>query len=134
MPVAVRGNVPTPEIVTVMLIGGQSALSMYTTLKRNDVPVLPTLGETDPVLSDMSWELPLQLAARTGVAVGSSTTQVATSRSLRMILMVRGLRLGDRTSGIGAIRMARTSQPDMGRMAAKRSSTRSVHRLHAQVG
>lgn len=97
------------------------------------MPVLPTLGETDPVLSDMSWELPLQLAARTGVAVGSSTTQIATSRSLRMILMVRGLRPGDRTTGIGAFRMTRTSQTEMGRMAAKRPSVRPVC-LHAQVG
>jgi len=78
--------VPTPEIVTVMLVGMQPALSAYTTLNRIWVAVVPASGDARPEVSVISCDAPLQLAARTGVAVGSSATQVAT-RSIRMNLM-----------------------------------------------
>ena len=54
---------PTPETVTVMLIGGQSALSVYTALKRTAAVVVVTAGDALPALSVISCEAPLQLAA-----------------------------------------------------------------------
>ncbi|HEX7171497.1 MAG TPA: hypothetical protein VF365_02695 [Candidatus Limnocylindria bacterium] len=85
---AARGKVPTPEIVTVMLVGSQSALSTYRTLNRILVDGEPLPGDALPRISVISWDLPLQLAARTGVAVGSSTTQEAARRSVRRTLMI----------------------------------------------
>ena len=62
-PAAVSGKVPTPEIVTVMLIGSQLALSSYTALKRIVVAVVPVAGDTVPPARVISCDAPLQLAA-----------------------------------------------------------------------
>lgn len=70
-----------------MLLGSQPALSVYRTLKRIDVDVDPVPGEAPPDDSVITCEAPLQLAARTGDAVGSSTTQIARRARARVALI-----------------------------------------------
>jgi hypothetical protein len=62
-PLSERGYVPRPEIVTVMLIGGQPALSSYAALNRMGVAVVPVPGDAVPSVRVMSCDAPLQLAA-----------------------------------------------------------------------
>ena len=76
-----------PLTVTVMLLGVQPALSAYSTLKTIVVDVLPLPGVAAPRDRLISCDAPLQLAARTGIAVGSSTTQAAARRMARAIFM-----------------------------------------------
>lgn len=81
-------KVPTPAMVTVMLVGAQPALSLYVTLKTIAVEVEPLPGVAVPRDRAISCDAPLQLAARTGIAVGSSTTQAAARRKARVIFIV----------------------------------------------
>jgi hypothetical protein len=82
------GKVPTPVIATVTEPGAQLALLAYRTLKVTDVALVPDPGVAAPPERVTACDAPLQLAARTGVAAGSSTIRVATTQHAIRLIMV----------------------------------------------
>ena len=66
-------------MLTTTFDGAQAAVSMKVTEKVTASPVVTVDGVTVPAWRLDSCEAPLQLAAATGVAAGSSATRNATS-------------------------------------------------------
>ena len=73
---------PTPPIVTLMLVGAHPAFEAYVTENVKAVAVVPEPGLADPPLSVMVWDAPLQLAALAGTAVAAAiSAPIATAAS-----------------------------------------------------